>query len=106
MREALALGILTSREQVMITSKLAPASHGYDAATQAIHRSCEALALAYIDLLLVHWPAKAVRWQRAGAGPPRALSRRSDLAGPGVGGVQKLAPEDPHHAMLREETWR
>ena len=48
------------REAVYVTTKLAPMSHGYEAATTAIAASLHNLDLEYIDVLLVHWPGKAV----------------------------------------------
>eukprot|EP01111_Echinosteliopsis_oligospora_P013819 TRINITY_DN5053_c0_g1_i1.p1 TRINITY_DN5053_c0_g1~~TRINITY_DN5053_c0_g1_i1.p1 ORF type:complete len:259 (+),score=47.80 TRINITY_DN5053_c0_g1_i1:84-860(+) len=51
------LGI--TRDKIFITSKLAPASHGYEGALRACHQSLSDLQVDYIDLYLVHWPGQA-----------------------------------------------
>lgn len=48
-----------AREDVFLTSKLAPADHGnpraYDAALESLRR----LGVDYFDLFLIHWPGMA-----------------------------------------------
>ncbi|KAJ2740568.1 Mitochondrial distribution and morphology protein 31, mitochondrial precursor [Coemansia sp. BCRC 34301] len=44
------------REDVWITSKLAPKQQGYDGATAAVLESLKCLQVEYIDLYLIHWP--------------------------------------------------
>ncbi len=66
-----------AREDIFLTTKLAPADHGYDEARRAVASSLEQLGVDYLDLYLVHWPGK--------------------------GG---LAPESSAHAHARSETWR
>ncbi|KAJ9048559.1 hypothetical protein DSO57_1033878 [Entomophthora muscae] len=44
------------REDIFITSKLAPANQGYDACYKSICDSLSALKVDYIDLFLIHWP--------------------------------------------------
>ncbi len=45
------------RKEVFITTKLWNDEHGYDAAMQAFDRSLKQLALEYVDLYLIHFPA-------------------------------------------------
>ncbi|KAJ1987751.1 hypothetical protein GGI04_006115, partial [Coemansia thaxteri] len=65
------------REDVWITSKLAPKQQGYEGATAAVLESLKALQVDYIDLYLVHWP-----------------------------GASGVAPESPKHRSLREGSWK
>lgn len=57
-RDAVAQGIC-SREDLYVTTKLSPKELGYESAKKAIRQSLDRLGLDYIDLLLIHWPAKA-----------------------------------------------
>uniref|UniRef100_A0A1I8J2B4 Aldo_ket_red domain-containing protein n=2 Tax=Macrostomum lignano TaxID=282301 RepID=A0A1I8J2B4_9PLAT len=66
-----------SREQLFITSKLAPSHQGYEAAKKACLQSIQKLRCNYLDLYLIHWP-----------------------------GVQGLRHSDPKQAELRRESWR
>ncbi|KAJ1733297.1 hypothetical protein LPJ61_001638 [Coemansia biformis] len=65
------------RDDVWITSKLAPKEQGFEGATAAVGRSLRALQTDYIDLYLVHWP-----------------------------GVSGAAPESPEHRRCREGSWK
>jgi len=47
------------REDLYITSKIAPGEQGYDACWQAIATSLRELDTYYLDLVLIHWPGKA-----------------------------------------------
>ncbi|XP_067831856.1 glyoxal reductase [Heptranchias perlo] len=48
-----------SRQDVVITSKLGPKSHGEEAEAEAgCLQSLEALDCEYVDLYLIHWPGK------------------------------------------------
>lgn len=44
------------REEVMVTTKLRGADHGYNSTKTALHASLERLGLDYVDLYLIHWP--------------------------------------------------
>ncbi|CAH0390345.1 unnamed protein product [Bemisia tabaci] len=45
------------REDIFITSKLAPSDHGnYDVVSKAVKLSLKKLRTSYIDLYLIHWP--------------------------------------------------
>ncbi|CAB3402508.1 unnamed protein product [Caenorhabditis bovis] len=44
------------REDIFITSKLAPANAGAEKAPKSIEKSLENLKTDYLDLLLIHWP--------------------------------------------------
>lgn len=44
------------REEIWVTSKLRPGSHGYEAALEAGRKSNEDLGLGYMDLFLIHAP--------------------------------------------------
>ncbi|KAJ2485147.1 hypothetical protein IWW37_006023 [Coemansia sp. RSA 2050] len=65
------------REDVWITSKLAPKQQGYSGATAAVLESLKSLQVDYIDLYLIHWP-----------------------------GASGKALDSPAHRTLREGSWR
>ncbi|XP_069500967.1 glyoxal reductase-like [Ambystoma mexicanum] len=46
-----------TRQDIFLTSKLAPRDHGEDAERAALH-SLHALDCDYLDLYLIHWPGK------------------------------------------------
>jgi len=48
-----------AREDVYITTKLWNSDQGYDTTLKAFDRSMEKLAIAYLDLYLIHWPLPA-----------------------------------------------
>ncbi|KAK3836183.1 MAG: putative reductase [Linnemannia gamsii] len=66
-----------TRQDIFLTSKLAPKDHGYDACYQAVTESLRNLQVDYIDLYLIHWP-----------------------------GTAKLKLPDPQNAINRMESWR
>lgn len=47
------------RDALFVTTKVAPAQCGPDMFLDSVDRSLEALGLAAVDLLLLHWPAPA-----------------------------------------------
>ncbi|XP_033647060.1 glyoxal reductase-like [Asterias rubens] len=65
-----------SRSDLFITSKLDPRDHGLEEAYSACKASLDRLQLDYLDLYLIHWPAKA-----------------------------KLKSEDTRHPSFRKESW-
>ena len=65
------------RQEIFVTSKLAPVDQGYEKAIAAVELSLKKLNLEYIDLYLIHWP-----------------------------GTAKLDPSDPQNAVNRRESWR
>ncbi|GJJ74221.1 hypothetical protein EMPS_06579 [Entomortierella parvispora] len=65
------------REDIFLTSKLAPKDQGYDACYQAVQDSLQNLQVDYIDLYLIHWP-----------------------------GTARLKLPDPRNAINRMESWR
>ncbi len=65
------------RENIFVTSKLAPVDQGYEKAIAAVEASLKRLDLEYIDLYLIHWP-----------------------------GTAKLDPSDPQNDANRRESWR
>ncbi|KAG0266417.1 hypothetical protein DFQ27_009793 [Actinomortierella ambigua] len=65
------------REDIFITSKLAPIDQGYDACYKAVMKSINALQVDYIDCYLIHWP-----------------------------GTQRVKPSSPQNAVNRAESWR
>ncbi|KAJ2885478.1 hypothetical protein GGI21_001262 [Coemansia aciculifera] len=80
--EALAMAFndkarLLKREDVWITSKLAPKQQGYKGATAAVLESLKSLQVDYIDLYLIHWP-----------------------------GASGREPESHEHRALREGSWK
>ena len=48
-----------SREEVFITSKIAPTEQGEESAYKCVVSSLENLGVSYIDLMLIHWPGKS-----------------------------------------------
>jgi diketogulonate reductase-like aldo/keto reductase len=55
-----------SRREIFVTTKLWNEDHGYDRTRRAFDRSMTELGLEYVDLYLIHWPAKdsvPPRWQ-------------------------------------------
>ncbi|KAK3831691.1 MAG: putative reductase [Linnemannia elongata] len=66
-----------TRQDIFLTSKLAPKDQGYDACYQAVTDSLRNLQVDYIDLYLIHWP-----------------------------GTSKLKLQDPQNAINRVESWR
>lgn len=54
--EALRLGLVSSREQLFITSKLWCQNAHRDHVIPALKKSLSALQMEYLDLYLVHWP--------------------------------------------------
>lgn len=51
-----------NREDVFITTKLGPKDHGRVKARTAVETSLAKLNVDYIDLFLIHWPGKQVRY--------------------------------------------
>lgn len=56
MKEALSLGLIKSRDELFITSKLWCSDTHRDRVLPALQKTLENLELEYIDLYLVHWP--------------------------------------------------
>ncbi|GAV73494.1 Aldo_ket_red domain-containing protein [Cephalotus follicularis] len=54
--EAINLGLIESRAQLFITSKLWCCDTHHDRVLPALHKSLQTLNLTYIDLYLIHWP--------------------------------------------------
>ncbi|KAF3952715.1 hypothetical protein CMV_021754 [Castanea mollissima] len=54
--DALGLGLIKSRDELFITSKLWCSDAHYDCVLPAIQQTLKNLKLEYIDLYLVHWP--------------------------------------------------
>ncbi|XP_059452857.1 non-functional NADPH-dependent codeinone reductase 2-like [Corylus avellana] len=54
--QALTLGLVSSREELFITSKLWPSEAHPDLVLPALQKSVQNLQLEYIDLYLIHWP--------------------------------------------------
>ncbi|KAG0363242.1 hypothetical protein BG005_001975 [Podila minutissima] len=48
-----------TRQDIFITSKLAPKDQGYDTCYKAVLESIKNLQVDYIDLYLIHWPGTA-----------------------------------------------
>jgi 2,5-diketo-D-gluconate reductase A len=49
-----------SREEIVVTTKLPGADHGYEQALAGFEQSRQRLGLEYVDLYLIHWPLPAV----------------------------------------------
>jgi diketogulonate reductase-like aldo/keto reductase len=52
-------GEVLTRDELFITSKAAPSEMGYDGVIEACETSLRKLGVAYLDLYLLHWPAKS-----------------------------------------------
>ena len=48
-----------SREEVFLTTKIAPTEQGEESAYKCVLSSLESLGVSYIDLILIHWPGKS-----------------------------------------------
>ncbi|XP_015955912.1 LOW QUALITY PROTEIN: NAD(P)H-dependent 6'-deoxychalcone synthase-like [Arachis duranensis] len=57
--EALKLGLISSRDELFITSKLWLSDNHPDLVLPALRRSLQNLGLEYLDLYLIHWPMSA-----------------------------------------------
>ena len=77
--EAVGKGIIESeidRREIIVTTKLWRENLGYNQAKQALKESMQKLALNYIDLYLIHWPANSLNykdWQKTNADTWRAM---------------------------------
>jgi len=69
-------GLGLAREDIFLTSKLAPAEQGEERCEAAVERCLAELGTNYLDLFLIHWPGGA-----------------------------RLPPRHPDHARLRAESW-
>lgn len=49
-----------ARDEIIVTTKLPGAAHGFDETMAAFELSRQALGLDYIDLYLIHWPNPSV----------------------------------------------
>ncbi|KAJ1415580.1 NADP-dependent oxidoreductase domain [Sesbania bispinosa] len=54
--EALKLGLIASRDDLFITSKLWVTDNHPELIVPALHKSLRTLQLEYLDLFLIHWP--------------------------------------------------
>ncbi|KAK4260706.1 hypothetical protein QN277_003787 [Acacia crassicarpa] len=57
--EALKLGLIKSRDELFITSKLWCSDNHPDHVISSLQRSLRSLNLEYLDLYLIHWPVSA-----------------------------------------------
>ncbi|XP_031260388.1 non-functional NADPH-dependent codeinone reductase 2-like [Pistacia vera] len=57
--EALKLGLVNSREELFITTKLWSTEAHRDLVIPSLHKSLRNLQMAYVDLYLIHWPISA-----------------------------------------------
>ncbi|KAL4298488.1 hypothetical protein HN51_049171 [Arachis hypogaea] len=57
--EALKLGLISSRDELFITSKLWLSDNHPDLVLPALRKSLQNLGLEYLDLYLIHWPMSA-----------------------------------------------
>jgi len=48
------------REEIVVTTKLPGAQHGYEEALAGFEESRQRLGLEYVDLYLIHWPLPAI----------------------------------------------
>jgi len=64
-----------ARETLFLTTKVWASDRGYEKTKAAVQQSLENLQTSYIDLMLIHWPAKTGHpgWEEENAGSWRAL---------------------------------
>ena len=48
-----------AREDIFITTKVSPKDMGFESCLQAVEQSLKKLQVDFVDLLLIHWPAKS-----------------------------------------------
>ncbi|KAG9296007.1 hypothetical protein G9A89_011859 [Geosiphon pyriformis] len=65
------------REDIFITSKLAPKDQGFEECYNAVNESLKRFNLDYLDLFLIHWP-----------------------------GTQNIKTNNPQNAINRQESWK
>jgi diketogulonate reductase-like aldo/keto reductase len=53
----------TPREKVFITTKVSPEHLGYEDVLRSCENSLRRLQMDYIDLYLIHWPGKGVKYE-------------------------------------------
>ena len=51
------------REELFITTKVSPEHLGYDDVLRSCENSLRRLGMEYIDLYLIHWPGRGVKYQ-------------------------------------------
>lgn len=86
------------RDQVFLATKLWNADRGYDSALRACERSLRSLETDYLDLYLIHWPAKRTpdsdEWQHINNDTWRAFER---LLNEGMVRAIGVSNFKPHH---------
>ncbi|XP_029125528.1 NAD(P)H-dependent 6'-deoxychalcone synthase [Cajanus cajan] len=60
--QALQLGLISSRKDLFITSKLWCSDNHPHLVLPALQKSLQSLKLDYLDLYLIHWPLSAKKW--------------------------------------------
>lgn len=87
---------LVSREELIVTTKLANTDRGYDNTLKAFEKSEKELGLGRPDLFLVHWPASAGTeddWEHINADTWRAMETLYNDGRVGAIGVSNFMPE-------------
>ena len=86
-----------ARSELFVTSKVWNTERGYDNTLRAFERSMSDLAMSYLDLYLIHWPASAHRfsdWQHINAETWRAMEELLSSGRVRAIGVSNFLP---HH---------
>ncbi|XP_076914171.1 D-galacturonate reductase-like [Bidens hawaiensis] len=72
--EALRLGLIKSRSEIFITTKLWCSSVDRHLVVPAIKQSLKNLGLEYVDLYLIHWPVKVIQDEFEGPVPSECIA--------------------------------
>jgi len=97
-------GGAVSREELFVTSKVWNTERGYDKTVAAFEKTLGDLALEYLDLYLIHWPAAAHQfenWEEINLGTWRAMTELHQAGKIRAIGVSNFKP---HHLRALMET--
>lgn len=95
--EALRRGLLRSREELFVTSKLWCSQTHADLVLPSLRETLKNLQMEYVDLYLIHWPVCL----RPAAGPPKFPNRKEDAVPLDVAGVWRAMEECQRLGLAR-----
>jgi diketogulonate reductase-like aldo/keto reductase len=114
LRDAINQKIITSRQDVFVTTKQWRDYHGYDASLKCLELSLERLQLDYVDCWMMHWPGpcweskprQAAKEHGSSESHKRALEEDEEEEEEDVWSKTKDGIRKDDIARLRGETWR